>query len=153
MIRVSFYIENGSIPKVDLSNPPLGNPGCGGTEYAFASLVFELAKTNSLEIFVLSQLPLKISNTKNVLVSDLPNAIKTAKDLSSFLVYRANIHIKWDVIEAIKTSQTRVIPWMHVTPTSEHIRLLGSLESVVAIVSMSDRQYLKWADSPAGGIL
>ncbi len=149
-MKVCFYLENGSIPKVDLSNPPLGNPGCGGTEYAMASLVFELAKKNALDIVVLSQAPVSISSAQNFLVQDLPGAIKMSKDLNGYLVYRANIHLKQDVLDALEQYKTRVIPWMHVTPTSEHINKLGALKQVVAIVSMSDRQYLKWADSAAG---
>lgn len=150
MIKVCFYLENGSIPRVDLSNPPLGNPGCGGTEYAMASLVFELAKKNALEIVVLSQAPVDISSTRNFLVQDLPSAIKMSKELNGYLVYRANIHLKQEIIDALEQYNSKVVPWMHVTPTSDHINKLGKLEQVVAIVSMSDRQYLKWADSEAG---
>jgi len=37
-MRAGFFLDNMSIPEVDLTRPQRGNPGIGGTEYRFAAL-------------------------------------------------------------------------------------------------------------------
>ena len=43
-MKVAFYLENKDIQKVDFTNPELGNPGCGGTQFLFAATPYYLKK-------------------------------------------------------------------------------------------------------------
>lgn len=148
MTTLSFFLENGAITDVDLSIPELGNPGCGGTEYAIASLVKELSRNSNNNLLVYSQSKFEMENVTNVLVSDLFNAVDLAEMNGQIFVFRPYIHSDPKLLEKIAGSSISAIAWLHVTPTYEHLLKLASIPQIRALVTMSHRQFFGWLDSP-----
>lgn len=147
MTLISFYLENGSITDVDLSSPELGNPGCGGTEYAVASLVRELSQNKDFVLTVYSQSKFFMENVNNVLVKDSVDAVEKAGKLNQIFIFRPHIHPNQLLLKKLEKSQLSAIAWLHVTPTYEHLNLLSQNPQIKALVAMSHRQYYGWLDS------
>lgn len=49
-LSVSIFCDDKNYSFVDLSHPELGNPGVGGTEYCFATLVYALKRFTDIEV-------------------------------------------------------------------------------------------------------
>ncbi len=149
LLRVSFFLNNASIPSIDLSTPELGNPGCGGTEYAFASLVKELSKNTQIVISLYAPIAINLgSNIAFYPAASLEEAIALAEKHNSILVYRPSIKLSIELETRLKQSKAKIVAWCHVSPNSSHLRSLQNIPSIKAVVSMGGRQFYSWRDNP-----
>ena len=152
MIKIGFYLENQNIKDVDLSQPELGNPGCGGTEYLFSALPYYLAKLHGDKcetILFANHTGNLIRNVKSFQVSDVIAAAKAAKEYScDFFIYRPYRHTQEDLLETLSELTLPSIAWAHITPLGEHLRELAKHKYVKALVCVEHEQYDLIQDSP-----
>jgi len=121
MMKIAYYLENKTIANLDLSNPELGNPGCGGTEYLFVAAPYYLAKNFSekyevhLIANVIDKLPSKLSIHQAL---DTYSAIRKAKEINAdIFIYRPKHKENKSVINLIDSLKVKTIGWAHITPS------------------------------------
>lgn len=151
---VAFYLDNGLIPDVDLSNPINGNPGCGGTEFLFVALPYYLKllsdpKHNIIPILFAQHIEKLPKNIDRYNVSNIEEAIEKSKELNvSIFVYRPHRKSNIDLLKTISKYNIPTIAWAHITPTGEHLRKLAKIDTIKALVCVEHEQYDLIQDSP-----
>lgn len=147
MKRIGFWFENGRISTIDLSEPELGNSGVGGTEYQFVLLAYFLQKFQNMEVtlFVEMAQPLP-SGVKQIVVSGLLDAYKqcSLNDID-FLIFRPRRDITKEM-EEIKTCQTKLIPWLHITPKREYLDWFANNPLIHRVIFVGDDQRMRSID-------
>jgi len=145
MRKVAFYLENQRIPEVNLSQPELGNPGCGGTEYLFVALPYflKLLQSEKCQPIILANhttnLPKDIANYQ---VKDACEAARMAKNLGcSIFVYRPRRALEAELIKLIDELELRSIAWFHITPVASHLRALAKSSFIKATVCVEREQH------------
>ena len=149
MLKLFFYLEFQHDVYFNFSNPEIGNPGIGGTEYATISLASELAKNQELQICIISNISLKLdSKLSQIVVSNLEEAMMIPSVSNQFLIFRPKIDSEKTFLDALQITKARLIPWMHVTPSPKHLRILAASTKVAGVVALGNRQYFSWLDNP-----
>jgi len=145
ILKPAFYLENKRISNVDLSNPVLGNPGCGGTEYLFAATPYYLQKCASeickpiLLADDTSHLPSQIESHQ---VQDVYDALHKAKELGAdFFVYRPRRDKEDNILELIDELEMPTIAWAHITPKHQYLREMAKTKFLKALVCVEHEQY------------
>lgn len=144
-MRVAFYLENRSIPDVDLSRPELGNPGCGGTEFLFAALPNYIAKDNSTcyePILLANHTDRLPGNLAHIRVEDVMDAVRRAKEAGcSIFVYRPRRHLEAELLALIDGLEMPTIAWAHITPVATHLRAIARSKYIKAVVCVEREQH------------
>ena len=152
-MKIAFYLENRSIPDVDLSEPSLGNPGCGGTEYMLAAIPSYLAaaeeKTSCQPVILANHLHHLPGNVTSLRVSDVVEAASKAKEeRCDIFVYRPRRHLETELLALIDRLELPTITHCSITPTDLYLRALASSTHVKAVVCIGHEQHdLAW-DTP-----
>lgn len=151
-IRIGIYLNNALIPDVDLSQPELGNPGCGGTEYLMSALPYYFQKHLNSQIIStlfannIEKLPPNIHSIK---ANDLYSAAQKAKESHcDFFIYRPHRSLNVQFLSLIEQLQLPTIAWIHVTPKHEHNRALARNPFIRAFVCVEHEQYDLLQDTP-----
>ena len=82
-MKIAFYLENKDIPNIDLSQPELGNPGCGGTEYLFVALPYYIEKLQGRQcepVILANHIDNLPKNIKSAQVENVCDAARCAKE-------------------------------------------------------------------------
>ena len=116
-MRLAFFLDNrGIAERGGLSDPRLGNPGIGGTEFAFLAVVAQLAAEGSLQPLLLLTAPQSIDGipaTCTAVVDSLGTALQAAGEGGSqALVFRPGFADRSDW-QALETSPLPLIAWLH----------------------------------------
>ena len=114
-MKVCFYLNTHGLEKKDFSNPLLGNPGIGGTEFMFWTISFYLKKIYpEIDIVVLAShidtLPKEITAIK---CRDEIEAVKICKEINGdIFIFKGPYHdIKlFNLIDELKVKS---IMWSH----------------------------------------
>ena len=151
-MRVGLYLENKNIQNIDLSQPWLGNPGCGGAEFLFVALSYELQKRQSTQCKLIllansiDRLP-KILEARQV--SDVCDAARMAKDeRCNFFIYRPRRREQMNILDLIEKLNLPTIGWAHITPNTSYLRKMASISFFKALVCVEHEQYDLIQDSP-----
>lgn len=105
-MRLAFFLDNRDIAcRGPLSDPSLGNPGIGGTEYAFVAVPRLLAGSSVEPLLLLTapQLVVGLSASAVLVVSSLPEALQLAATLRAVaLVFRPGFAsaADWEALES-----------------------------------------------------
>jgi glycosyltransferase involved in cell wall biosynthesis len=149
VLKVYFYLEFQHEVYFDFTNPNIGNPGIGGTEYATISLANELAKNQELQVCVISNFSLNLdSRLSQIVVSNLEEAMLLPILSNQYLIFRPRIDPEKSFLEALNRTKAKLIAWMHVTPSPKHLRILAGSVKVIGVVALGNRQFLSWLDNP-----
>lgn len=156
-MKVAFYLENGAIPNVDFTQPWRGNPGCGGTEYLFASLPYYL------NVHVGSKIdPVLFANSTDhmppnvevVQAQDCYEAARLAKKMEcAIFVYRPKRQSEMDMLDLLVSLDLPTVLWIHVVPTSAYIRKIAACSAIKAFVCVEQEQHDALYDTPLRGKL
>ena len=152
-MKVAFYLENGAIPDVDLSQPSLGNPGCGGTEYMFAAIPFYLAaaeeKTGCRPFILANHVDRLPGNVANRPATNVLEAARLAKEEGcDVFVYRPRRHLEAELLALIDRLGLPTVARFSITPTGPYLRALAKSSSIKAVVCVGREQHdLAW-DTP-----
>ncbi len=150
-IKIGLYLENKNIANVDLSKPYLGNPGIGGTQFNFVSLVFYYKKYfNDVEFIIFANetktLP---EDFHTVYAKNCVDAYLLA-DKSSCTLFVWRPTLGSDAIELLDISpkhSLNIIAWMHSGVTALIDGKLAENNRVKAYVAVSEIQ-LKVVNDP-----
>ena len=132
-MKVCFYLNTQGLEKKDFSNPLLGNPGIGGTEFMFWTISFYLKKIYpEVDVVVLAShidtLPKEIISIK---CRDEIEAVKICKEINGdIFIFKGPYHdIKlFNLIDELKVKS---IMWSH------------NYESIIGSKYASGCKYLK----------
>ena len=146
-MKINFYIDNVNLDRFSFSNVDMGNPGVGGTEFVtikIAKLLGEKIKD------VVIQSPNKIRTPSNVRfekVENVEEAIKLSATRKEILVLRMFIINYEHIVEMIKRNpNSKIMFWLHLTPTQKIISDLGRLNQVKAFVCVENNQRVRLID-------
>jgi len=118
MRSIAFLLDDSNVHAADLTDPMLGNPAVGGTEYAFVSLAHELASRG------LARITLIHCNRTNtypktltvVTIDDYPDGLRSslnqAGPIDCIIVRGHDSMVAARVIDSIPAS-IPVIAWTH----------------------------------------
>jgi len=113
-MRLAFFLDNRGIAgHGSLPDPRFGNPGIGGTEYAFLAVV-RLLQGTPLQMLLLLTAPQRIEGIDPAsieLVQGLAEAIEAAKGCLG-LVFRPGFAAPADWL-ALEHSPVPLLPWLH----------------------------------------
>jgi hypothetical protein len=127
-MRLAFFLDNrGIAARGTLPDPRLGNPGIGGTEYAFLAVVALLQNT-ALEPLLLITAPQAVAGldpARVAVVVDLSEALQQAWKAGALaLVLRpgAMASEQWRALEA---SPLPLVAWLHNLGLEQQVRWEG----------------------------
>ncbi len=115
-MRAAFFLDNRAMAGLGhLPDPRLGNPGLGGTEYAFLAVVALLQGTELEPLLMLTapQAIEGISGGSLAVVADLPTALARAEQLgTAFFVFRPGgvDPAHWPALER---AHLPLVAWFH----------------------------------------
>lgn len=140
MLKVGIELPDEKIYGIDLSNPELGNPGVGGSEYLFILLANQLKeKSINITIYHYSNNILP-NNTINRLVSNNIDLIYKAKeDQIDILIHQVGKSDKW--YKTLSSTKILSIAWAHVYLDYSELRLLRNCENVKRVVFVGKEEY------------
>lgn len=148
MTRVVFYLPNSGVTEVNFSQPKLGNPGVGGTQFLFMTQAYYLqkyAKHNELDYeFVL--LTNEITNlpegTTAYSVQSDKEAIEKAKQLQAdiFVFRPMEDDLSNGRIQLYGGSGLKLVGWAHNAYSRELLNTWNSIGSYKAHVCVCHEQ-------------
>ena len=146
-MKVNFYIDNLNLDGIDFTEVDMGNPGVGGTEF----LTVKIAKLLSEEIeHVVIQSPGKIQTPSKVRferVVSVEEAINLSAAKGEVLILRMFIKDYEHIVSIIKQNpNSRIVFWLHLTPTQKIISELGRLSQVKAFICVGNNQRVRLID-------
>ena len=143
-MKISFYIENQNIKGVDLSRPELGNPGIGGTEFNFITLIHSIKKYNpkyDCRLFANETTPFseELPTTKAESCNDaIEQAILAGYE---FFIWRPTVREDAKtLINRITDFDIKIIIWAHNTPALEYLDALSRARNVVRFIPVGIEQ-------------
>lgn len=151
MKTIAFYLDNKNHKDIDFSNPKIGNPGIGGTQFLFWSIPYYI-KEQSNEFNIIYLAPYINSLPKSIpsyLCKNEYESVQLAKNLGvDYLVLRGPNNSK-KLFKHIKFIQQKVIFWSHNPEHNRFLSLLSKNEYVVKNISVSKSQRDKLFDHKA----
>ena len=115
-MRLAFFLDNrGIAARGALPDPRLGNPGIGGTEYAFLAVVAQL-QASDLQPLLLLTAPQPVAGLDPsgvAVVADLPQALQRAQAAAAVaLVFRPG-SVAPEQWSALESSPLPLVAWLH----------------------------------------
>ena len=149
MIKVVFYLDNKNIDDVDFSEPQLGNPGVGGTQFLFMTLPYYLKNycsakdINGFKFYLLSNNVSKLHPSVEAhAVIDYLDAIKKANEIGAdIFVFRP---LDEDLLsgkdKSYSTSNLNLIGWAHNSYSRQLMTRLYNMSNYKAHVCVAREQ-------------
>jgi glycosyltransferase involved in cell wall biosynthesis len=154
MDSIAFFLDNSALSEVDFSQPLLGNPGVGATEFMTVLIASELCN-KSLDVTLLTtsdgNFPkgLKIKRVRSI-----EEAIGHAANEKMILVIRAFISGFKSTLELIESHDNlKVLIWAHLTPTEDSLKYISRTPQVKAVICLENNQRVRMGDSLANSKL
>lgn len=139
---ISFYLDNENHQGVDYSNPELGNPGVGGTQYMFWAIAYYLKKFyNDIQVNILApyveSMPESINSYKVINIID---SIKVAKEIGSdILVLRGPCNNE-ELFSLINLYKINIVFWSHNFENWKFVELASKCEYVKRNICVGKEQ-------------
>ena len=154
MRSIAFLLDDSNVHGADLTDPALGNPAVGGTEYSFVSLAHELASRRIARVILLHR---NRANTYPktltvVPIDDYPAGLRRllnqAEPIDGILVRGHDSLVGAGVIEAIP-DRISVIAWTHNHLRSATLSYLARREQIKRVVYVGREQCALAAGGPS----
>ena len=145
--KIGFYLGNSMVPNADLRFPEQGNPGIGGSEFAFVTLPYFFSLYHEdfdLVIYanVTAHLPIRLVSIQ---VNDSTEATRRALEdnCQILIVCLRDRDINSAVIKEISGSKLHIILWAHNYPSSQQMELVASCKQfpVLSVSGMKNWIY------------
>jgi len=146
---VYFYVELNSPVDINFELLQEGNPGIGGTQYATLCLALELSRKNTLDVGLIA--PFNLQVPEGIVFShqdSLVDAVRFVESIKAVLVFRPTISLDPRFESLIRSTDTELIAWTHVTPSQDTLRKLARSKAVKKVVALGKRQLMGWIDNP-----
>ncbi|MGO4933587.1 glycosyltransferase family 4 protein [Clostridium perfringens] len=147
-MKILFYLDNSGREELDYSNPELGNPGVGGTQFMIWSLVYFLKKYNkNLNISLAANNIKRMFNTVDLYeVKNIEDAIELAnKNKFDILILRGPI-LNEDIYIKIEKLKVKTIIWTHNFDVPISAKLVSKYKYIVRNVCVGKEQYDRLRD-------
>lgn len=144
-MKIGIELPDEKLNGIDFSNPELGNPGVGGSEYLFSLLSKELYKKGK-DIIVYHYGNNKIySEIKCRVVKDTKDLlIQAEQDNIDILIHQVGKDSEW--YNHIEKSNIYSVAWAHVYLEYEEIKALRICNNVKRIVFVGKEEYDSYID-------
>lgn len=148
-MKIAFYFDDPYLTPADYSQPQLGNPGIGGTQYCFLLLMYHLRLIKSayeLTVYHYSDsvFPTGVSCVK---IRNFSQCLQLAELAKQDFLIMAQTSQK-TIWEAIENSSQKVIFWGHNFYYTDLCRWVSRTPQVVANVFVGKQQYDYYLDHP-----
>jgi len=144
MSKICFFVNTNNLAHIDLSNPQLGNPGIGGSEYMSFIVAYYLAQKNAVTMYVTKAGTYPV-NISYVLVSDIKSAISLMVNNNENIVIIRESEIK-NVYKELEKLTQKVVIWGHNYSDYKLLDKCAKLASIVRYVCVSREQYEQLRD-------
>jgi glycosyltransferase involved in cell wall biosynthesis len=145
MHSIAFLMDDSHVQGADLTDPELGNPGIGGTEYAFVSLAYELAKRKLARItFIHRNQSNRYPSTLSILRLDndpagLRDLLRETPAIDC-MVLRGHDSLPGAGMIDIIPANLPVIAWTHNHLRPSTLRYLSRCEQIKRVVYVGREQ-------------
>jgi glycosyltransferase involved in cell wall biosynthesis len=154
MDSIAFFLDNSALSEVDFSQPLLGNPGAGATEFMTVLIASELCQKSVNVTLMTTSDGIFPTGLKIKKVSNIEEAIRHAANEKMILVIRAFISGFKSTLEKIEVHDNlKVVIWAHLTPNEESLKYIASTPQVKAVVCLENNQRVRMGDSLANSKL
>jgi glycosyltransferase involved in cell wall biosynthesis len=153
MQSIAFLLDDSSVHNVDLSDPTLGNPAIGGTEYCFVALAHELASRGMAKVtlFHRNRANSYPETVTVVPVDDYPAGLRgllnQTEPIDCIIVRGHDSLVAGGVIEAIP-DRIPVIAWTHNHLRSATLSYFARCEKIKRVVYVGREQCALAAGAP-----
>ena len=153
MRSIAFLLDDSNVRAADLTDPALGNPGVGGTEYSFVSLAHELASRGIARVTLLhrnraNSYPKRLTVVR---VDDYPAGLRTwlnqSEPIDSIIVRGHDSLVGAGIMEAIP-DRVPVIAWTHNHLRSGTLSYFARREQIKRVVYVGREQCALAAGAP-----
>jgi glycosyltransferase involved in cell wall biosynthesis len=147
-LKIGFYLENDNLETVRFDLIEQGNPGCGGTQYTFMLAAFDLMKAFQDVVVYVKSDGIFPEDLKVVKVNDFEQALEISVMEKRYLVFRPHIfENRFIPLANPLLKESRLVAWLHVTPSNEQLRELSSHYFIKAFVCLGNNQLSRVYDS------
>lgn len=145
MIKVGIEVPDQNFSGIDLSQPELGNPGVGGSEYLFTLLASQLIK-NGLDVIVYhySSNSLPIGLHDSVLGDSESMISKAEADGVDILIHQVGKTKNW--YNRLENSKICSVAWAHVYLDYYELQILRKNQNVKRVVFVGKEEYDSYID-------
>jgi glycosyltransferase involved in cell wall biosynthesis len=139
MTRLAFYLDTRALGDIDLSQPELGNPGVGGSEYMFFLVAARLARDLEVHLYAprLGRFPAGIHYHQ---VADLAEAAARFRDHGERWVVLRESEIPGN-LAALAAGPAQILAWAHNYSNPKTLRACLGLPNLARYVCVSREQY------------
>ncbi|MDO4924984.1 MAG: glycosyltransferase family 4 protein [Turicibacter sp.] len=151
MIKVCFFVENGSLNDRDFSNPDNGNPGIGGTEFMIWSIAYYLNKYYSnLKVILLAPFIDSMPDSLEcVQCQDALEGVKICKEINGdIFIFKGPYHDK-TLFNLIDNLKVKSVMWSHNYESLLSLKYIMECEYLKRNICVSKEQYHKLMDHEA----
>jgi glycosyltransferase involved in cell wall biosynthesis len=140
-MKVNYFIDNLQLSNFNFDRVDEGNPGVGGTEFVTIKIAKLLADVG---IKTIIQSPVSIFTPSTVgyeKVESVHKAIALSHYRTELLILRLYVSDHKKIFNSLKKyPKSKIVFWLHLTPTQEIITELGQLEQVIAFICVESNQ-------------
>jgi glycosyltransferase involved in cell wall biosynthesis len=146
-MKVNYFIDNLQLSNFNFDRVDEGNPGVGGTEFVTIKISKLLAEVG---IKTIIQSPVDIYTPSQVgyeKVESVYEAIALSHYRTELLILRLYVSDHKKILNSLKKyPKSKIVFWLHLTPTQEIITELGQLEQVIAFICVEHNQRIRLMD-------
>ena len=145
MIKIGVEIPDEKFAGVDLSNPELGNPGVGGSEYLFTLLASQLKKRGlDITIYHYSENALP-DGSCDYIVKDSIDMLKKANfDGMDILIHQVGKTTEW--YQTLEKTSIKSVAWSHVYLDYDELKDVRKCNNVKRVVFVGKEEYDSYID-------
>ena len=146
MSRVAVFVDDLNYSCVDISQPEKGNPGVGGTEYCFATLIYALKNYTKIEVILFHtgyNIFPKVDD--EIHVTSIIEAIEACpRNKIDCIIYRFEDNSK--IYLSLIQNKVKAIGWAHNYIMSNAAKTAVTCDMLKAVVMVGRQQYDRYID-------
>ena len=145
MIKVGIEIPDQSFEGVDLSQPELGNPGVGGSEYLFTLLASELAKRGiKITVYHYNRNILPTNLCEHIVEDSIEMINKAQVDGINILIHQVGKSKNW--YNTLAETTINSVAWAHVYLEYYELQILRNNRNVKRVIFVGKEEYDSYID-------
>ena len=147
VIKIGIYIPGDGLSSVDMTNPGMGNPGVGGTQYCMLLLAYYLAlKPAKYKVCIISKQYLNLPTClSNLIINSFDDLLNYDSEVDVLLLKTPKNAEDFDVLSHLL--HTRVITWSHNYLYGSEARMVYNCKSIALNVFVGKQMYDFYIDN------
>lgn len=145
MIKIGVEIPDEKFSGVDLSNPELGNPGVGGSEYLFTLLASQLKKRElNITIYHYNENVLPEGVCDYIVKDSIDMLNKAESDGIDILIHQVGKTAKW--YQTLENTCIKSVAWSHIYLEYDELKAVRKCNNVKRVVFVGKEEYDSYID-------